>query len=137
MQDNPRPVEYVALGALLIATVAFSLIRIDMTDTPWHLATARLAFDTGNWPVQNTFSYTYPEYPLYQQYPVYQSLLYLVYSNLLGVGKAWVAKGIVPFWIGTSWVHVLGVITLYVLLRYSGLIMKRNRFSGNNRETGA
>jgi len=54
-------------------------------------------------------------------------LLYLIYSNLLGVGKAWIAKGIVPFWIGTSWVHVLGVITLYVLLRYSGLVMGKNR----------
>jgi len=63
-------------------------------------------------------------------------LLYLVYSNLLGVGKAWVAKGVVPYWIGTSWVHVLGVITLYALLRHSGLVVKRNRSSGNNRETG-
>ena len=54
-------------------------------------------------------------------------LLYLVYSNLLGVGKAWVSKGIVPYWIGTSWVHVLGVVTLYILLRQSGLIMKKNR----------
>ena len=51
-------------------------------------------------------------------------LLYLVYSNLLGVGQAWIAKGVVPYWIGTSWVHVLGVITLYVLLRQGGLITK-------------
>ncbi len=54
-------------------------------------------------------------------------LLYLIFSNLLGVGKAWISKGIVPYWIGTSWVHVLGVITLYILLRRSGLIMKKNR----------
>ena len=53
-------------------------------------------------------------------------LLYLVYSNLLGVGMAWISKGIVPYWIGTSWVHVLGGITLYILLRYSGLVTKRN-----------
>lgn len=57
-------------------------------------------------------------------------LFYLVYSNLLGIGKAWIAKGIVPYWIGTSWVHVLGVIALYAMLRYNGLIMKRNR-AGN------
>jgi lipopolysaccharide export system permease protein len=54
-------------------------------------------------------------------------LIYLVYSNLLGVGKAWISKGIVPYWIGTSWVHVLGVLTLYILLRQSGLVMKKSR----------
>jgi lipopolysaccharide export system permease protein len=63
-------------------------------------------------------------------------LLYLIYSNLLGVGMAWISKGVVPYWIGTSWVHVLGAITLYVLLRYSGLITKQNRFLANKkRET--
>jgi len=56
-------------------------------------------------------------------------LLYLIYSNLLGVGKAWISKGIVPYWIGTSWVHVLGVITLYILLRYSGLVTKKRTYS--------
>jgi len=59
-------------------------------------------------------------------------LLYLIYSNLLGVGKAWISKGIVPYWIGTSWVHVLGVITLYILLRQSGLVMKKNRSDVKN-----
>lgn len=54
-------------------------------------------------------------------------LLYLVYSNLLGVGKAWITKGIVPYWIGTSWVHVLGLITLYILLRQSGLVHGKHR----------
>jgi lipopolysaccharide export system permease protein len=54
-------------------------------------------------------------------------LLYLVYSNLLGVGQAWISKGIVPYWIGTSWVHVLGAVTLYILLRRAGLITKKSR----------
>lgn len=52
-------------------------------------------------------------------------MLYLIYSNLLGIGKAWISKGIVPYWIGTSWVHVLGAITLYILLRRGGLIARR------------
>lgn len=52
-------------------------------------------------------------------------LLYLIYSNLLGMGKAWVSKGVIPYWIGTSWVHVLGIITLYMLLRHSGLITNK------------
>jgi lipopolysaccharide export system permease protein len=54
-------------------------------------------------------------------------LIYLVYSNLLGVGKAWISKGLVPYWIGTSWVHVLGIITLYILLRRSGLLPGKKR----------
>jgi lipopolysaccharide export system permease protein len=59
-------------------------------------------------------------------------LLYLVYSNLLGVGKAWISKGIVPFWVGTSWVHVLGAVTLYILLRRGGLITKKRRPAEKN-----
>ena len=79
-RSQPLTIEKMALGALFLATFALSLIRVDMTDTPWHLATAREAFTTGHWPVRNTFSYTYPDYPLFQQYPIYQALLYLVFS---------------------------------------------------------
>ena len=52
-------------------------------------------------------------------------LIYLVYSNLLGMGKAWISKELVPYWIGTSWVHVLAIITLYILMRRSGLLQRR------------
>ncbi len=72
-------VDWLVLGLLFLTAIALSLIRIDMTDTPWHLATARLARSSGHWPTTNTFSYTYPDYPLYQQYPIYQSLLYAAY----------------------------------------------------------
>lgn len=74
-----EPWEYLAMGSLFLAVIALSLIRIDTTDTPWHLATAKYAFGEGHWPIRNTFSYTYPDYPLYQQYPIYQTILYLVY----------------------------------------------------------
>ena len=64
-------------------------------------------------------------------------LIYLVYSNLLGMGKAWIAKGIVPYWIGTSWVHVLGLITLYILLKRSGLLPGRKRTAAKTGSSGA
>ncbi len=64
---KPLVIEKVAVGALLLATFALSLVRMDMVDTPVHLATAREAFVTGHWPVTNTFSYTFPDHPLYQQ----------------------------------------------------------------------
>ena len=63
-------------------------------------------------------------------------LLYLIYSNLLGIGQTWIAKGVVPYWIGTSWVHVLGIITLYVLLRYSGLVTRKTDRQPKKRESG-
>lgn len=47
-------------------------------------------------------------------------LLYLVYSNLLGMAKTWLIKGQVPIWIGTWWVHGLALIMLVVLLKMSG-----------------
>ena len=54
-------------------------------------------------------------------------LIYLIYSNLLGMGKAWISKGVIPYWIGTSWVHVLALITLYFLLWRSGLLPGRKK----------
>jgi len=70
------------LGWLLVALSfpALALVRIDAMDqVPWHLATARLAAQLGHWPTHNTFCYTYPDYPLYQQYPVFQAVVYAVY----------------------------------------------------------
>jgi lipopolysaccharide export system permease protein len=64
-------------------------------------------------------------------------LIYLIYSNLLGVGKAWISKDVVPYWVGTSWVHILGIITLYVLLRQSGLLHGRKRSAAATASTEA
>lgn len=43
-------------------------------------------------------------------------LLYIVYSNLLGVNRAWVAKGDIPAWLGGIWVHLLMLGVLLLLL---------------------
>jgi lipopolysaccharide export system permease protein len=43
-------------------------------------------------------------------------LLYIVYSNLLGVNRAWVAKGEIPTWLGGVWVHILMLAVLMLLL---------------------
>ncbi|MFO0947830.1 MAG: hypothetical protein U1D30_18225 [Planctomycetota bacterium] len=99
--------ERATLFFLLLAAVALSLNKIDTTDTPYHLATAKYAFQTGHWPTTNTFSYTFPDYPLYQQYPVYQSLLYAVY---------WLGG-----WEGLSLLHCVGWTLVYFLwMRWGG-----------------
>ena len=46
-------------------------------------------------------------------------LMYIIYSNLLGITKAWVAKGVVVPWFGAIWVHILmASILLIVLNKY-------------------
>ena len=43
-------------------------------------------------------------------------LLYIIYSNLLGVTRAWVSKGVIAPWFGALWVHVLMIIVLVLIL---------------------
>jgi hypothetical protein len=93
--------ELFTFACLFVALIAVSLIRIDMTDTPWHLATAKYAFAEGTFLTRNHFSYTYPDYPIFQQYPVYQILLYLIFE----------AFG----WKGLSIFHCAAWVVIYLL----------------------
>jgi lipopolysaccharide export system permease protein len=43
-------------------------------------------------------------------------LIYIIYSNLLGVNRAWVSKGDITPWLGAIWVHLLMVGVLLILL---------------------
>ncbi|NOQ70295.1 MAG: LPS export ABC transporter permease LptF [Gammaproteobacteria bacterium] len=49
-------------------------------------------------------------------------ILYLIYSNLLGVGRTWIIQEKVPVWIGTWWVHLIAIIVTLVLLKTSGYL---------------
>jgi hypothetical protein len=55
-------------------------MRVKMADVPWHLATGRLIVEDGVLPTTNTFSWTFPDHPLYQQYPLFQAGLYLIWK---------------------------------------------------------
>ncbi len=107
MSARPERLEWAALAAVLVALLAFGLTRIACVDVPWHLATARLAFETGHWPTSNTFSYTYPDYPLYQQYPLFQGMLYA--AHRLG---GWSALSL---FLCVSW-----VVVFLLFLRWAG-----------------
>ena len=93
--------EYFSFGGLFIALIAVSLIRINATDTPWHLFTAQVALSEGEFLIRNKFSYTYPEHTLFQQYPIYQIILFLIYQ----------AFG----WEGLSILHCTTWIGIYLL----------------------
>lgn len=56
-------------------------------------------------------------------------LIYLVYSNLLGVGKTWIAQGVVPFWIGTWWAHILAIMLLLMLWVQGGFFSQWRKSS--------
>src|SRR5262249_27242766 len=83
-----------AFALIALTALAFALIRVNSVNLPWHLATARLAEATGHWPAVNTFSYTFPDHPIFQQYPAFQWTVWNVYkvagwsglSVLTGVG---------------------------------------------------
>jgi lipopolysaccharide export system permease protein len=49
-------------------------------------------------------------------------IIYLIYSNLLGVGKTWILQEKVPVWVGTWWVHLIAIIVTLLLLKYSGYL---------------
>ena len=50
-------------------------------------------------------------------------VLYLVYSNFLGIGKTWIIQQKVPLWVGTWWVHLIAVIFTAYLLKRSGYLI--------------
>jgi hypothetical protein len=91
------------LGWLLIAAAlpALGVVKINPVDVPWHLATARLAEATGHWPVRNTFSWTYPDHVLYQQYPVFQTILWQVWK-----GAGWPGLSLL---LAVAWTGVLAL----------------------------
>lgn len=57
-------------------------------------------------------------------------LLYLVYSNLLSMGKNWMLKERIPVWIGTWWVHILALVLLFFLLKLGGHVFRGKRKTG-------
>jgi lipopolysaccharide export system permease protein len=55
-------------------------------------------------------------------------LLYILYVNLLAVAKTWVAKGVIPVFIGVWWVHLLVlVLALFLLKRQMGYAWSRKK----------
>lgn len=55
-------------------------------------------------------------------------VIYLLYSNLLGVGRTWILKEQVPVWIGTWWVHLIAIgITLYLFWKHNYFYRKPDK----------
>lgn len=55
-------------------------------------------------------------------------VIYLFYSNLLGMGRTWIIQEKVPVWVGTWWVHLIAIIiTLFLLKRCGYLYFSKAR----------
>jgi hypothetical protein len=125
---RPTRLDWLGGALVVIAAVAFAVIRVQAVNLPWHLATARLAHETGHWPSVNTFSYTFPDHPVYQQYPAFQATLYALLraggwgAISLASGLGWVAVLLLfvrwagPFRAGAV-VHAFWMLGLYALWR--------------------
>jgi hypothetical protein len=121
-------VEWIAGALVVLAAFAFALIRVQAINLPWHLATARLAHETGHWPARNTFSYTFPDHPVYQQYPAFQGVCWALLraggwpalSLLTGIGWTLVvllfARWAGPWREGAAR-HVFWMLAVYALWR--------------------
>jgi lipopolysaccharide export system permease protein len=58
-------------------------------------------------------------------------LIYLLYSNLISVGKVWIARGTVPQWLGLWWTHVAVVLLALLVITGPGIVNRvRYRMRG-------
>ncbi|HFD88326.1 MAG TPA: LptF/LptG family permease, partial [Gammaproteobacteria bacterium] len=55
-------------------------------------------------------------------------LLYVLYANLLGLGKNWLQTGAIPGWMGLWWIHVLFLMLFVGLMIRRGGMPVRNPF---------
>lgn len=67
-------------------------------------------------------------------------LVYVIYSNLLGVAKTWVERGKVEPIVGVWWVHLLVLVAIFILMIQSAggmkVLLNRNKqYEGVQRET--
>jgi len=61
-------------------------------------------------------------------------VLYLVYSNLLGIGKTWIEQQKVPLWVGTWWVHLIAIVLTFYLLKRSGYLYGLGKRSADRKQ---
>ncbi len=74
--SRPSTLAWVAVGAVGVLAIVFTLRPIDDYDVWYHLAAGRLMVDTWRWPTTNTFAYTTPLSSWVDVHWVFQLLLY-------------------------------------------------------------
>jgi len=122
--DRKQVQAYLSEASKSITELWASDSLVDRAELQWRLtipiATIIVAF------MALPLSHTDPRSGRYSKLAL-ALILYLVYSNLLGVGKTWIVQEVVPVWIGTWWVHLIAItVTFYLLKRNGYLVVKVN-----------
>lgn len=94
-----------------------STVAEDKAELQWRftlpLATIIVAF------MALPLSHTKPRSGRYSKLAI-SLIIYLLYSNLLGVGKTWIVQEKVSVWVGTWWVHLIAIALTLILLKRGG-----------------
>ena len=102
-----------------VAELWGSTSPVDQAELQWRLTLPVATFIVAIMALP--LSHTDPRSGRYSKLAV-ALVVYLVYSNLLGVGKTWIVQEKVPLWVGTWWVHVIAIIITFILLKRSGYL---------------
>lgn len=84
----------------------------DIAEFQWRISTALLILVLAMLGIP--LSRTSPRHGRYSKLAL-ALLIYIIYSNLLNVSRAWLSKSAISVWIGMWWVHALGVILALIL----------------------
>ena len=102
-----------------VAELWGSTSPVDQAELQWRLTLPVATFIVAIMALP--LSHTDPRSGRYSKLAV-ALVVYLVYSNLLGVGKTWIVQEKVPVWVGTWWVHIIAIIITLILLKRSGYL---------------
>lgn len=97
--------------------------RQDQAELAWRIAAPVSVLVLGLFAVP--LSYIRPRQGRYAKL-VFGIVLYLIYSNLMGLGQAWIAKGSAPVSLGLWWVHALFALAAMLLIgKQQNLFVRR------------
>lgn len=123
-----------ARGALPTARLLGSSDRQDQAELQWRLS---MPLSVLLLAVLAVFlSRTRPRQGRYSKFFV-GIVAYMVYSNLLSVGRAWLENGKVDPWLGMWWVHAVMGLLIFLYWLYSMRWVLRRRYRGTTRGVAA
>lgn len=130
--DRKRVEAHLSEKSKTVSELWASSSLVDRAELQWRftlpLATIIVAF------MALPLSHTDPRSGRYAKLAV-ALILYLVYSNLLGVGRTWIVQEKVPVWVGTWWVHIIAIMVTFYLLKRSGYLIGLRFNKGDQRGT--
>ncbi|MEO0603653.1 MAG: hypothetical protein AAF211_19605, partial [Myxococcota bacterium] len=103
----PTVIQRLALGMLAVLLIVFGTFRISPIDVPEHLAVGRWILEHGRPMTENVLSWSYPDFPNAQQYPLYQIAIVLLKDGL-GFWSLSVFCAVTWFAAVATWAHWAG-----------------------------